>query len=80
VGDAWLILTRIAAFGLADPACPLLMLGLVGSVWLYQWLYESGARSALRAAPVRIALVVLMVVYAAVVAGSSAQAFIYFQF
>ena len=61
-------------------ACPLLMLALILSVWCYQFIYESKARRILQPAPVRIALVVLMVLYLAVFAASSDQPFIYFQF
>jgi len=79
-GDAWTILARLAGGGWADPACPLLMLGLIASVWLYQWVFESGVRRVLEAAPVRIALVVAMALYLALVATSGGEPFIYFQF
>ncbi|MCY2995436.1 MAG: MBOAT family protein [Planctomycetota bacterium] len=80
VSDAWLILRRIASGGLTDPAFPLWMGGLVCSIWLYQYLYESRLSSWLRPAPVRIALVVAMVLYMATCVTSSGQTFIYFQF
>ena len=78
--DACLIVRRIFTTGWADPAFPLMALLLVLSVWVYQFICESRARRILQLAPVRISLVVLMVVYATVFAGSGAQAFIYFQF
>ena len=78
--DAWTIVRRLAAPDWADPAVPLLVLGLVASVWLYQWLYESNLRSLLARAPVRIALVVGMILYMAVAVTSGGQPFIYFQF
>ena len=78
--DAWLIVTRICSIPLGYPSCPILMLGLVLSVWAYQLVYESKARRILQPAPVRIALVVLMLLYVAVCGTSSDQAFIYFQF
>ena len=78
--DAVMIVKRIFTSGLADPRCPLLMLGLVGSVWLYQFVYESRLRRALEWAPVQVGLVVAMVMYIALFAGSSNQPFIYFQF
>ena len=80
VSDAWIVVHGISAFAAADPRCPLLMLGLVGSVWLYQYLYESPARSILRPAPVRCGLAVAMVFYLALFAASGDQPFIYFQF
>ena len=79
-GDAWLIVTRIAAFAVGDPTCPLLALALVLSVWCYQLVYETRWRSVLSLAPVRIGLVVAMALYVAIFATSNAQAFIYFQF
>ena len=78
--DAVTIVQRIFTSGLADPRCPLLMLGLVGSVWLYQFVYESRLRRALEWAPVQVGLGVAMVMHIALFAGSSNQPFIYFQF
>jgi len=78
--DAKLIVTRIFTSGWADPACPILMLGLVFTVWLYQFVYESRLRSLLELSPVRVGLVVLMILYLAVFTTSQNQAFIYFQF
>ncbi len=80
VEDAWLIVRRIAAGGLSDPHFPLLAGGLVLSVWLYQYLYESRLRSLLKLPAVRIALVVLMIVYMALFVTAGNQPFIYFQF
>ncbi len=79
-GDAWLILGRIAAFAVGDPACPMLALALIASVWAYQLAHESRLRPLLGLAPVRIGLVVAMVVYLAVFGSSGTQPFIYFQF
>ena len=41
VADAWLILSRMVSGPWSDPAMPLLMMGLVAGVWLYQWVQES---------------------------------------
>ncbi len=79
-GDARLIVTRILTAGWADPAFPLLALGLVLAVWCYQFVYESAGRRVLALAPVRVAVVVLMAVYLAAFTGTGVQAFIYFQF
>ncbi len=79
-GDAWLILGRIAAFAVGDPACPVLALGLIAAVWAYQLAHESRLRPLLALAPVRIGLVVAMMVYLAVFGSSGTQPFIYFQF
>ncbi len=78
--DAWAVIQGIVEFQLSDPAVPLLALALVFAVWVYQGLYESRLSWTLQLAPVRIALVVIMVIYIALCAGSSEQAFIYFQF
>lgn len=78
--DAWLILGRIFTSGWADPAFPLLLLGLVFSIWLYQYLYESRLRQLLHPAPVRIALVAAMVLYMAAFMTSGNHEFIYFRF
>ena len=79
-GDAWLILGRIFSSGLADPVFPLLLAGLVLSIWGYQYVYESRFRKLVSAGPVRVALVVGMVVYMAAVVTSGNQEFIYFRF
>jgi D-alanyl-lipoteichoic acid acyltransferase DltB (MBOAT superfamily) len=80
ISEAWLILGRIFTSGLADPAFPLLLAGLVLSIWLYQYVYESRFRNLVSAGPVRLALVVGMLVYMAAVVTSGNQEFIYFRF
>ena len=79
-GDACTIVQRIFTSGFADPRCPLLMLGLIGSVWVYQFIYESRLTRLLELPPVRVALVVAMLLYVTVFATSSSEPFIYFQF
>jgi D-alanyl-lipoteichoic acid acyltransferase DltB (MBOAT superfamily) len=78
--DASTIVTRIFTTGWADPAFPVVALGLVLAVWVYEHVYESRHRWALALAPARVAIVVTMGLYLAVFAGSSSQPFIYFQF
>ena len=78
--DACLIVKRIFTTGWADPAFPVVAMLLILSVWVYQFVCESRLRRVLQLAPVRVALVVLMVLYLAIFAGGSAQEFIYFQF
>jgi len=80
IGDAWVIVTRIFSSGLANPYCPVLALILIAAVWLYEFAYESPAKRILQLAPVRIGAVVLMILYLAIFAPSSNQAFIYLQF
>jgi hypothetical protein len=61
---------------------PLLMLGLVLAVWVYQLLYNSEVRwkQVLELAPVRVGLAAAMIAYLLIVAQPSTQQFIYFQF
>jgi len=78
--DAWTIVSRIFTTGWVDPRFPLLMLGLVLSVWAYQFLYESRLRGFLEIRAVKVGLATAMILYIAVFAQSSSQPFIYFQF
>ena len=80
MGDASLIISRIFSPQWVDPAFPLLAAMLILTVWLYQRLYESRARWALQLAPVRVGLAACMILYLAMMVGSSDRPFIYFQF
>ncbi|MCY3023165.1 MAG: MBOAT family protein [Planctomycetota bacterium] len=82
VGDAWLVISRIFSSGWANPQFPIVMLVLVMSVWLYQFMYTSRAvlRPLLELSPVRVTTAMLMIAYLAIVAQPSTKAFIYFQF
>ncbi len=80
IDDAWVIVARIFNSGWADPYCPMLALALILAVWLYQFAYESRIKWLLELRPVRVGIVVAMIVYLAVFAPSSDQAFIYLQF
>ncbi len=80
LGDALIIVTRIFTEGWTDPEFPVLMLALILSVWAYQFALESGLRSLLTTAPVRVALAAGMIVYLVVFPGGDGQPFIYFQF
>jgi D-alanyl-lipoteichoic acid acyltransferase DltB (MBOAT superfamily) len=80
LGDAQLIVTKIFSAGWDDPRFPLLAMLLVGSVWAYQFVFESSARRMLEPGAVRIAIVVLMIVYLCIIPGSRNAPFIYFQF
>jgi alginate O-acetyltransferase complex protein AlgI len=80
LADAVLVLQGIFRFQWSAPCCPVLMLLMIFSVWMYQFAHESRAGWFLRLAPVRVGLVVLMIVYLAIFAGSSSPAFIYEQF
>ena len=88
-------MTRVASGGTGTPAyfsrilalcerlwfaqMPALMIALVLSVWIYQMLYESRWREALRFSPVRVAMAASMILYMGV-CSTGGKAFIYFQF
>ncbi|MBN2308415.1 MAG: MBOAT family protein [Candidatus Hydrogenedentes bacterium] len=78
--DAVVVLKRMATGGFADPAFPLLMLGLIVSIWAYQFVYESRLRAWVERGPVTVALAAAMLLYIVLFCGSSNEAFIYFQF
>jgi D-alanyl-lipoteichoic acid acyltransferase DltB (MBOAT superfamily) len=80
ITDARLIVARIFSPGAADPYCPLLALALTFAVWLYQFVCESRLRRLLEFRPVRIAIIILMILYMAIFAASSEKPFIYQQF
>jgi len=79
LGDALLIVKRIFTAAWRDPQMPVLMLGLIGSAWLYQFLYESRLRTWLQAGAVRVALAAGMVIYLCLFSAGGGT-FIYFQF
>jgi D-alanyl-lipoteichoic acid acyltransferase DltB (MBOAT superfamily) len=82
IRNAWLIVTRIASTGWADPRFPVLMAVLILAVWLYQLAFsrDGRLRRFLELGPVRVGLAILMVAYLAIIAQPSTKAFIYFQF
>lgn len=77
--DAWTIVTRLFTTPWTDPGFPMLMVGLIASVWAYQFLWESRYRRVLEARPVRVALAGAMVLYL-LFFSAKGGAFIYFQF
>jgi D-alanyl-lipoteichoic acid acyltransferase DltB (MBOAT superfamily) len=79
LSDATLIVRRIFGALWERPQMPALMLVLVGSVWFYQWAYESRFRGLLRYAPLRVGLAAAMMIYLTL-CSAGGQAFIYFQF
>ncbi len=78
--DACLIVTRMVTSGLSDPRCPLLFVGLIGLVWIYQYLCESSVRQVLASGVMRVSLVVFMLLYLVLFSSTGGQAFIYNQF
>jgi D-alanyl-lipoteichoic acid acyltransferase DltB (MBOAT superfamily) len=83
VKEAWILLVRIFTTRWTDPRFPLVALGLISAVWLYQWIFTGGERGRrfLEARPVRIGLAMAMVAYLLLVASQPKSVqFIYFQF
>ncbi|HDP34574.1 MAG TPA: MBOAT family protein [Candidatus Hydrogenedentes bacterium] len=80
INDAFIIMARLVATNWSNPNFPLLMLGLIGAVWIYQFLYESRFHYVVSARPVRVACAAGMLLYLAIWSGSSNQPFFYFQF
>jgi D-alanyl-lipoteichoic acid acyltransferase DltB (MBOAT superfamily) len=80
ITDAWVVIGRIFTAGFANPGCPLLALGLIFAVWIYQFAYESRLRSILELRLVRVTMIILMILYLVLFAPSTGQAFIYMQF
>jgi alginate O-acetyltransferase complex protein AlgI len=78
--DACIIISRIFNTVWSDPKFPLLMLLLIFSIWLYQFLYESKLRIYLQSSAVKMAMVVGMILYLILFSSSGNQPFIYFQF
>ena len=77
-----LFVTRMFTSGWGDPEFPMLLLGMVLSVWGYQLLYSAGGsgKRFLDLAPVRIGLVLSMIAWLLLVAQPASRPFIYFQF
>ncbi len=78
--DAFIIISRIFTTVWSDPQFPLLMLLLILSIWLYQFLHESRFRSYLQLSAVRVTMVVGMILYLMIFSPAGHQPFIYFQF
>jgi alginate O-acetyltransferase complex protein AlgI len=77
--DALLIVSRIFTATWRDPHVPVLMLLLVASIWLYQFLYESRFKELLHTSLIRVGGAVAMILYLCIFA-TEGGAFIYFQF
>ena len=79
--EACYIVRQIATAGWYDPAMPLLALGMVAAIWIYQLLCEHRQLERLVRQPaVQIALACAMLLYLCIVPSAGEQAFIYFQF
>ena len=80
LSQATAILQRIFVTGWADPQMPLLLLLLVVSVWVYQFVYESALRSWLEKPSVKVVLALAMILWMLLFAPGGTEPFIYFQF
>jgi D-alanyl-lipoteichoic acid acyltransferase DltB (MBOAT superfamily) len=80
MADAWLIINKIVASPWGDPGFPLLALALVGSLWAYELVCESDAKSLLAWPVFRVSSMACMILYLCMVPGLGDVPFIYFQF
>ncbi len=79
LSDALLIVRRIFSAAWQPPQITVLMVVLIATVWLYQFLYESKFRDVLKLGMVRVSVAVFIVLYLCL-CSSGGGAFIYFQF
>jgi D-alanyl-lipoteichoic acid acyltransferase DltB (MBOAT superfamily) len=78
--DAVTIVSRVFGTVWSDPRFPLLMLLLILSIWVYQFIFESRFHIYLQSSVLKVALVIGMILYMIVFTSSGNQPFIYFQF
>ncbi|MBA4388531.1 MAG: hypothetical protein C0404_11155 [Verrucomicrobia bacterium] len=77
--DACIVVKKIFVSGFSDPRCPLIMVGAILAVWAYQFIYESRFVKIVNWAPVRVALVVVLLMLTLILAGAG-QPFAYAAF
>jgi alginate O-acetyltransferase complex protein AlgI len=80
LSDALLIVQRIVTGAWTDPALPWLAVGLVATVFAYQWIVSTARRETALAPPLRVACYVAVILYLSFAPGHIDQPFIYFQF
>jgi D-alanyl-lipoteichoic acid acyltransferase DltB (MBOAT superfamily) len=80
LGQAVEILQRIFTTGWTDPQMPLLLLLLVVSIWVYQFIYESPLRAWLEKPLMKVVMAVAMILWLLLFAPGGGEPFIYFQF
>ncbi len=78
--DALLVIERIFSPNWADPRFPLLALALIAGLWSYEAICEMRMTRLIATPLVRVATMVLMILYLCVAPGSGDTPFIYFQF
>jgi len=80
-GEAAYIVKKIFYIGpYTDPGFPMLALGLIASIWIYQFLFESNFNGLLRTRAVRLACIVSMLLFLMFFSSDTGQPFIYQQF
>jgi D-alanyl-lipoteichoic acid acyltransferase DltB (MBOAT superfamily) len=80
VEQAWMIVTKIAGLAPGTFEVPVFLVMLVGTVWLYQLVFESRLCRVLTLTPVRVGLAIAMVLYMMIFVSARNAQFIYFQF
>jgi D-alanyl-lipoteichoic acid acyltransferase DltB (MBOAT superfamily) len=80
LSDAGFVLLRIFT-GIGAPAqVPIVIFVMIAVVWLYQLVFASKSQRILQLQPVRIALMLLVLLYLTIFATARHEPFIYFQF
>ncbi len=80
VEDSGLIIAKIFSTNWGDPQFPLLAAALVGGIWGYEFLCESRWKGVFAQPVLRVATVVMMILYLSMATGAGDVPFIYFQF
>jgi D-alanyl-lipoteichoic acid acyltransferase DltB (MBOAT superfamily) len=80
LSDAGLILQRIFTATGTPAQVPIVIFVMIAIVWLYQFVFARKAQRVLELQPVRIALMLVVLLYLAIFATAGHEPFIYFQF
>ncbi|MBT4484657.1 MAG: MBOAT family protein, partial [Candidatus Latescibacteria bacterium] len=79
-GKAATVLKGILSSPWGDPQFAVVAILFIAAIWLYQFIYESKLRRALDLSAVKIALMVLMILYMVFFRTSGYEIFLYFRF
>jgi len=80
ISEAMLILRRIFAGTGSSSEVPVVMFAIIAVIWMYQLIFSSRAKKILDWQPLRIALMLLILIYLMIFTTVGHEPFIYFQF